>query len=80
MTETLARRLAAPPPSWHIEADVVVVGSGVAGLTTALRIAPHSSLRIALVTKDVPSAGRHAGLSTTRQADRRGRRRGLSRR
>jgi hypothetical protein len=26
----------------------------MAGLATALRIAPHSSLRIALVTKDVP--------------------------
>jgi hypothetical protein len=32
MTETLARRRAAPPPTWHIDADAVVVGSGVAGL------------------------------------------------
>ena len=35
---TLPVRLAAPPPGWEIETDVVVVGSGIAGLTTALRI------------------------------------------
>ena len=29
--------LRAAPPGWFIEADVVVVGSGIAGLTTALR-------------------------------------------
>ncbi|MFE7428278.1 hypothetical protein [Streptomyces sp. NPDC057545] len=29
-------RLTAPAPGWSIDADVVVVGSGVAGLTTAL--------------------------------------------
>ncbi|UQA34675.1 MULTISPECIES: L-aspartate oxidase [unclassified Streptomyces] len=32
-------RLTAPAPGWAIDADVVVVGSGVAGLTTALRCA-----------------------------------------
>ena len=36
---TLPRRLAAPPPGWTATADVVVVGSGIAGLTTALRLA-----------------------------------------
>ena len=29
--------LDAAPPGWFIEADVVVVGSGIAGLTTAIR-------------------------------------------
>lgn len=32
-------RLNAPAAGWSIEADVVVVGSGVAGLTAALRCA-----------------------------------------
>jgi L-aspartate oxidase len=54
---TLPRRLAAPEPGWHIETDVVVAGSGVAGLTTALHIARHSPLRVLLVTKDVLAAG-----------------------
>ena len=31
-------RLAAPSPGWTARADVIVVGSGVAGLTTALRV------------------------------------------
>jgi L-aspartate oxidase len=53
----LPRRLAAPEPGWTIEADVVVVGSGIAGLTTALQIAQRSTLRIVLVTKDVLAAG-----------------------
>ena len=34
----VARRLVAPPPGWTAEADVIVVGSGIAGLTTALRL------------------------------------------
>ena len=29
--------LVAEPPGWFIDADVVVVGSGIAGLTTAIR-------------------------------------------
>ena len=53
----LARRLAAPAPGWTTSTDVVVVGSGIAGLTTALHIARHSSLRVTLVTKDVLAAG-----------------------
>jgi L-aspartate oxidase len=39
-----------------VDADVVVVGSGIAGLTTALRIAPFGH-RVLVVTKDVLSAG-----------------------
>src|SRR5438876_593599 len=31
----LAQRLLAPPPGWVARADVVVVGSGIAGLTGA---------------------------------------------
>ena len=49
--------LEAPTPGWDAETDVVVVGSGIAGLTTALRISRQSSLRVLLVTKDVLSAG-----------------------
>lgn len=43
-------RLDAPEPSWAIEADVAVVGSGVAGLTAALRCAA-AGLRTVIVTK-----------------------------
>jgi L-aspartate oxidase len=50
-------RLAAPDPGWDVETDVVVVGSGIAGLTTALHISRQSALRVLLVTKDVLAAG-----------------------
>ncbi|PSK90890.1 L-aspartate oxidase /nicotinate-nucleotide pyrophosphorylase [carboxylating] [Murinocardiopsis flavida] len=49
----LPRRLAAPDPGWTLETDVMVVGSGIAGLSTALRyleLAPAG--RVVLVTKD----------------------------
>ncbi|MEI5011536.1 L-aspartate oxidase [Streptomyces sp. PmtA] len=43
-------RLNAPAPGWAIDADVVVVGSGVAGLTAALRCTAEG-LRTVVVTK-----------------------------
>ncbi|MGW2860003.1 FAD-dependent oxidoreductase, partial [Streptomyces sp. NPDC001205] len=43
-------RLHAPAPGWSIDADVVVVGSGVAGLTTALRCTA-AGLSTVVVTK-----------------------------
>jgi L-aspartate oxidase len=50
VTIHLPSRLSAPSPGWTLETDVVVIGSGVAGLTTALhaRAAGH---RVLLVTK-----------------------------
>ncbi|HEX8767052.1 MAG TPA: FAD-dependent oxidoreductase, partial [Jatrophihabitans sp.] len=64
----LPQRLLAPAPGWIVETDVVVVGSGISGLTTALRIAAGSAagrkdtsagsgLRVLVVTKDVLAAG-----------------------
>ncbi|MFI9051818.1 L-aspartate oxidase [Streptomyces sp. NPDC053427] len=49
-TPTSGIRLTAPAPGWSIEADVVVVGSGVAGLTAALRCAA-AGRRTVVVTK-----------------------------
>ncbi|RCH66119.1 FAD-dependent oxidoreductase, partial [Streptomyces sp. SDr-06] len=43
-------RLDAPAPGWAIDADVVVVGSGVAGLTAALRCTA-AGLATVVVTK-----------------------------
>lgn len=43
-------KLLAPSPGWSAHADVVVVGSGVAGLTTALQIRTYG-LSVLLVTK-----------------------------
>ncbi len=67
---TLPRRLAAPEPGWTARVDVVVVGSGIAGLTTALRLAdaivgdssgpagtPGRKAKVMVVTKDVITAG-----------------------
>ncbi|KRF01304.1 L-aspartate oxidase [Nocardioides sp. Soil777] len=57
-TVTLPQRLRAPDPGWTTRADVVVIGSGIAGLTAALRIhAEDSSLSLLVVTKDVLNAG-----------------------
>ncbi|MFF4578342.1 L-aspartate oxidase [Streptomyces sp. NPDC001389] len=43
-------RLHAPAPGWAVDADVVVVGSGIAGLTAALRCAA-AGRRTVVVTK-----------------------------
>jgi L-aspartate oxidase len=53
---SLPERLAAGEPGWHTTADVVVVGSGIAGLTAALRLRGHAG-RVLVVTKDVLSSG-----------------------
>jgi L-aspartate oxidase len=54
----IAGRLLAPAPGWVRHADVVVVGSGVAGVTAALNI--HSAMpgrNVLLVTKSVLDDG-----------------------
>jgi L-aspartate oxidase len=54
----MSSRLLAASPGWDREADVVVVGSGVAGVTTVLairRAIPHA--RILLATKSVLDDG-----------------------
>ncbi len=53
---TVPRRLGAPEPGWTATADVIVVGSGVAGLTTALRLRRRVD-RVLLVTKTVLDEG-----------------------
>ncbi|MCL3861460.1 L-aspartate oxidase [Actinotalea sp. K2] len=55
-TVRLARRLAAPEPGWTTSADVVVVGSGIAGLTAALRLRSRVP-RVLLVTKGALGSG-----------------------
>ncbi len=52
----LARAVRAPEPGWTTSADVVVVGSGIAGLTTALRLRRRVN-RVLLVTKTVLDEG-----------------------
>ena len=56
MGTTLPQRLAAKDPGWATEADVVVVGSGIAGLTAALRLREQVG-KVLVVTKDVLAAG-----------------------
>nr|HPJ18558.1 FAD-dependent oxidoreductase [Actinomycetota bacterium] len=48
--------LVAEPPGWFIDADVVVVGSGIAGLTTAIR-ASRAGLNVVVVTKSLVEVG-----------------------
>ncbi|GAA4620688.1 L-aspartate oxidase [Actinoallomurus vinaceus] len=45
----IPRRLTAPDPGWTTDADIVVIGSGIAGLVTALRA--RTAGRVLLVTK-----------------------------
>ncbi|MER5862317.1 L-aspartate oxidase [Kitasatospora sp. NPDC002040] len=47
---TVSHRLTAPAPGWTTTTDVVVVGSGVAGLTVALNVR-KAGLRAMVVTK-----------------------------
>ncbi|MGI9051797.1 MAG: L-aspartate oxidase [Ilumatobacteraceae bacterium] len=51
----LPRRLVAPAPTWERDVDVVVLGSGAAGLAAALAVRPVRSALI--ITKDVLDAG-----------------------
>lgn len=55
-TRQLPGRLSAPRPGWTTRADVVIVGSGIAGLTAALRLRGRVG-KIMVVTKDRLSAG-----------------------
>ncbi len=52
---TVPARLAAPAPGWSTYADIVVIGSGIAGLTTALQARGAGTVMV--VTKDLLSAG-----------------------
>jgi L-aspartate oxidase len=56
VTVYLAPRLAAPAPGWTAQADAIVVGSGVAGLTAALELRTRVP-RVLLVTKGVLASG-----------------------
>lgn len=56
MGVTMSRRLTAPDPGWTATADVIVVGSGIAGLTAALR-ARRLGRTVLLVTKATVDAG-----------------------
>jgi L-aspartate oxidase len=51
----LPQRLRAPAPGWTRHADVVVIGSGVAGLSAALQLRGAGSVMV--VTKGELSAG-----------------------
>jgi L-aspartate oxidase len=51
LTGANLRHLPQPRPRWELEADVVVVGSGAAGMTAALTAAGHGR-RVLLLTKD----------------------------
>lgn len=52
----LPTSLSAAEPGWVARADVIVVGSGIAGLTAALELRARVG-RVLLVTKDVLSSG-----------------------
>jgi L-aspartate oxidase len=52
----VAARLAAPAPTWQLRTDVLVVGSGVAGLSLVAGLA-GSGLRVHVVSKGALDAG-----------------------
>ena len=52
---SFARRLVAPEPGWVTEADVIVIGSGIAGLTAALELRAKVD-KVLIVTKGVLSS------------------------
>ena len=52
---SLPQRLSAESPGWIREVDIVVIGSGIAGLTAALECRDLGSIMV--VTKDEVSAG-----------------------
>jgi len=56
LTMHIPARLTAPEPGWVTSADVIVVGSGIAGLTAALHLRQRVD-RVLLVTKTVLSDG-----------------------
>jgi len=56
VTLRIPARLTAPEPGWLASADVIVVGSGIAGLTAALRLRQRVD-RVLLVTKTVLPEG-----------------------
>jgi L-aspartate oxidase len=56
VTLRIPARLTAPEPGWVTSADVIVVGSGIAGLTAALRLRQRVD-RVLLVTKTVLAEG-----------------------
>ncbi|KOX16444.1 L-aspartate oxidase [Nocardiopsis sp. NRRL B-16309] len=58
MSSPTQTRLQAPEASWSVGAEVAVVGSGIAGLSTALRYVQRTEHgRVVLVTKDRLSTG-----------------------
>lgn len=47
----IAPELSTPPPSWREQTDVIIVGTGAAGMSAALRLL-DSDLRVTMITKD----------------------------
>lgn len=56
LPHSLPRSLAGPPPGWSTYTDVIVVGSGVAGMTAALELCGKVG-KVTLLTKTVLSSG-----------------------